>query len=132
MRGRSLSSAIAFVTAIASSALYATGHEEAAVLFGTAGITGAGAATLKAWLKRLEARLTDCSAERRRLEDEIAQSQAAHAATVSLRSQLIATADADEAAREQRLADDVEAVRREFEEARTAELCEAFESGALW
>ncbi|MFG3051795.1 hypothetical protein ACGFZP_12720 [Kitasatospora sp. NPDC048239] len=132
MQERTKASLIAASAATASAALHATGTEEAAVLIGMAGIVGSAATGIRGWLKRLETRLTDTTAERRQLDDEIARCQVAHAGNQTLKERLIAGAAVEHAAREQRLADAITAIRQEFEDRRAAELVEAFEAGARW
>ncbi len=94
------------------------------------------------WIRLLGNRLTDTEAERRELQERTAQCLAGTFANNALRERLRADAEALQKATEQRIADaearadqriaeETAAVRREFEETRTVELCQAYELGAL-
>jgi hypothetical protein len=111
--------------------LLAAGQDETAILIGIAGGCGIALSYMRRWITRLEARLTDTTADRRKLAEETAQAQTAHVATMAARERMRAHEAAAEAALEQRLIATEAAIRQKFEETRALELVEAYEAGAM-
>jgi hypothetical protein len=89
------------------------------------------AALIRRWLQQLGDRLTDTTEERRKLQEDQAKCLAATSANNALRERLRHEAAETQRAAEQQIADATERIRREFEEARTRELCEAYYEGAM-
>jgi hypothetical protein len=89
------------------------------------------AALIRRWLRELGDRLTDTSEERRQLQDEKAQCHAAAAANNAMRERLRTEAADVQQAAEQKIAEAEVSTRREFEETRAQELCEAYFAGAM-
>jgi hypothetical protein len=125
--GSMLAAAVTGATAL----LYGAGPANALTVLGTLGFSAIALVFVRRWLAELSTRLADTTEERRKLNEETAKCQVAHLANLAFRDRLRADAIAAEVRIEQRIANGIAAVRREFEESRTLELCEAYEEGAM-